>query len=306
MIGIRDLTKPWYVWRPWQLARRVHRKWMGPPDGYRILRVAWGVSLRADARMVIGQSIQTTGIYDLAVTETLARLIRAGDTVVDAGAHVGYMTTLAGLAAGPTGHVTSWEPHPELFKVLERNIADVSAGHRIARITLRNAALAGTRGTAELAIPDDAPTNDAMCYLARAERPSTRSIPVTVETIDDVLGATPIAVMKLDVEGAEMNVLAGASAALAAGRIRHIVFEEHNGPASDVVKLLRSRGYEIFAIGWSLRGPTFGPADGRKLIEAHEAPSYLATLAPAEVRDRFSKPGWTTLSRRFARGARRP
>ena len=132
MIGIRDLTKPWYVWRPWQLARRVHRKWMGPPDGYRLLRVAWGVSLRADARMVIGHSIQTTGIYDLAVTEALARLIRAGDTVVDAGAHVGYMTTLAGLAAGPTGHVTSWEPHPELFKVLERNIADVSAGHRIA------------------------------------------------------------------------------------------------------------------------------------------------------------------------------
>ena len=107
---------------------------------------------------------------------------------------------------------------------------------------MRNAALAGTRGTAELAIPDDAPTNDAMCYLARAERPSTRSIPVTVETIDDVLGATPVAVMKLDVEGAELNVLAGASAALAAGRIRHIVFEEHNGPASDVVKLLRSRG----------------------------------------------------------------
>ena len=145
-----------------------------------------------------------------------------------------------------------------------------------------------------------------MCYLARAERPSTRSIPVTVETIDDVLGATPVAVMKLDVEGAELKVLAGASAALAAGRIRHIVFEEHNGPASDVVKLLRSQGYEIFAIGWSLRGPTFGPADGRPLIEAHEAPSYLATLAPDEVRNRFARPGWRTLSRRFARGGRRP
>jgi FkbM family methyltransferase len=222
MIGISDLTKPWYVWRPWQLARRVHRKWMSPPDGYRILRVAWGVSLRVDARTVIGHSIQTTGIYDLAVTEALARLIRAGDTVVDAGAHVGYMTTLAGLAAGPTGHVTSWEPHPELFRVLERNVADVSAGYRIARIRLRNAALASTRGTADLAIPDDAPTNDGMCYLARTERPSTRSIPVTVETIDDGLGATPVAVMKLDVEGAEMNVLAGASAALAASRIRHI------------------------------------------------------------------------------------
>jgi FkbM family methyltransferase len=192
-----------------------------------------------------------------------------------------------------------------LFKVLEQNVADVSASHRIAPVTLRNAALSGARGTAELAIPDDAPANDAMCYLARAERPSTRSIPVAVETIDDVLGTAPVAVMKLDVEGAELAVLAGATAALAAGRIRHIVFEEHNGPASDVVKLLRSLGYEIFAIGWSLRGPTFGPADGKRLIEAYEAPSYLATLAAGEVRERFSKPGWTTLSRRFARDRRR-
>lgn len=304
MITIRDLTKPWYVWRPWQLWRRVQRKWMEPPNGVRVVRVAWGVSLRADARMVIGQAIQTTGIHDLAVTEVLARLIRPGDTVVDAGAHVGYMTTLAGLAAGPTGHVTSWEPHPELFKVLERNVADVCARHRIARITLRNAALSATYGSAELAIPDDAPTNDGMCYLAQAERPSNRSMPVAVETIDDVVGATPIDVMKLDVEGWEMNVLAGAKAALAAGRIRHIVFEEFNGPASDVVKHLRSRGYEIFALGWSFRGPAFGPVDGRKLIQPHEAPSYLATLAPGEVHDRLSKPGWTTLSGRFARDGR--
>ena len=141
MIGIRRLMKPWYVWRPWQLARRVRAAWMAPPDGDRALPVAWGVSLRADPRMTIGRSIQTTGLHDPAVTEVLARLIRAGDTVVDAGAHIGYMTILSALASGPSGHVVAWEPHPELFAVLERNVAEAAPRRRMARITLRNAAL---------------------------------------------------------------------------------------------------------------------------------------------------------------------
>ena len=126
MIGIRRLMKPWYVWRPWQLARRVRVAWMAPPDSDRALRVAWGVSLRADPRMTIGRSIQTTGLHDPAVTEVLARLIRAGDAVVDAGAHIGYMTILSALASGPSGHVVAWEPHPELFAVLERNVAEAA------------------------------------------------------------------------------------------------------------------------------------------------------------------------------------
>ncbi len=47
------------------------------------------------------------------MSEVLARLIDPGDTVVDAGANVGYMTVLAAAAAGPTGRVVAFEPHPE-------------------------------------------------------------------------------------------------------------------------------------------------------------------------------------------------
>ena len=61
------------------------------------------------------------------MTEVLARLIRAGDTVVDAGAHIGYMTILSSACVRSVqGHVVAWEPHPELFAVLERNVAEVA------------------------------------------------------------------------------------------------------------------------------------------------------------------------------------
>jgi FkbM family methyltransferase len=300
MIGLSRVMKPWYVWRPWQFARRARIGWSVPSAGYRALPVAWGVSLLADPRMTIGWSIQTTGVHDPAVTEVLARLIRAGDTVIDAGAHIGYMTILAALAAGARGHVVAWEPHSQLFATLEQNVARVAARSPMAKITLRHAALASTSGSAELVIPDLDSRNDATSHLAGSGGASNRTVPVTLETIDDVLGDTPIDVMKLDVEGSEFQVLDGAKDALRRGRIRHIVFEEHQGPASDVARLLEAAGYEIFAIGWSIRGPKIGPR-GTRLSAPYEAPSYLATLEPDEVRRRCAKAGWLTLSARFAR-----
>ncbi len=120
-----------------------------------------------------------------------------------------------------------------------------------------------------------------------------------VETIDEILGDAPVGVMKLDVEGSELQVLRGASRALRDGRIRHIVFEEHQGPTSEVVRLLESVGYEIFAIGWSIRGLKLGPAAGARLATAYEAPSYLATLAPHDAQARCSRIGWLTLSSQF-------
>jgi FkbM family methyltransferase len=246
--------------------------------------------------MAIGRSILTTGIHDPAVTEILARLIDPGGVVVDAGAHVGYMTVLAALATAPDGHVFAWEPHPQLFAVLQQNVAAVPS----ARITLRNAALGGVHGHGRLVPSDEQDLNDGTSHLERDDAVSARSIPVIIETIDDVVGVTQIDVLKLDVEGAECLVLDGASQALSARRIRHIVFEEHGGPDGEVVRLLQSMGYAIFAIGWSMGGLKLGPLESGPLAPSYEAPSYVATLTPGAVRTRCAKRGWLTLSARFA------
>jgi FkbM family methyltransferase len=255
----------------------------------------------ADPATIVGRSIQTTGVHDLAVSEILARLIQSGDTVVDAGAHIGYMTTLAAVASGPNGHVLAWEPHPELFRVLDRNVASLSAQHRFARVTLRNAALGSAAGGAALVVPDDNASNDSTSRLVHEASASVRSIRVTVETLDEVLGDTDVGVMKLDVEGSEQQALAGGSQALRAGRIRHIVFEEHRGPTSEVVRFLQSLGYTVFAIGWSIRKPKLGPLSDGTLAAEYEAPSYLATISAREVESRCSTAGWLTLRARFAR-----
>ncbi len=160
---LSDLAKPWYVWRPWQLARRASAALRAPRSGYTPLPVAWGISVIADPAKMIGRSLFTTGIYDLAVSEVLARLIAPGDTVVDAGANVGYMSLLASVAAGRSGHVSWWEPHPELFSVLQQNVAAWSCeGGASPRIAARNTALGAEAAYADLIMPAHMESNDGV------------------------------------------------------------------------------------------------------------------------------------------------
>src|SRR5947207_749681 len=162
------LCKPWYVWTPTRLLRRALGAAQPAVAGYMPLRTSWGVTLQADAGKAIGRGIRTTGVHDLAASELLLRLVSPGDTVVDAGAHVGYMTLLAALAAGASGKVWSFEPHPELFRVARQNVAAAREQFHIAQIELRNAALGDTAGAAALEFPPGFDSNDGMARVAGA------------------------------------------------------------------------------------------------------------------------------------------
>jgi FkbM family methyltransferase len=292
------MWKPWYVWRPWQLASRLCDGITASQGGYHPLQVAWGVTIVADPQKTIGRSIRTTGIYDLTVSEILARLVRPGDTDIDAGANVGYMTVLTAIAAGPSGRVVAWEPHPGLFDVLQRNVSSVCESYACAKVAIRNAALGETPGNVALIVPPGMETNDGLSYIGTAADGDT-VIPVYSETLDEACAGESIAVLKLDVEGAELQVLRGASRLLSEGRIRHVVFEDHLGSGSPVIALLTSLGYEIFSLGWSMTRPRLTVVESR-LAKSYEAPSYLATRAADDARRACHEFGWNALRRRYS------
>jgi FkbM family methyltransferase len=292
------LWKPWFVYRPDRLIRRVVTAFRPPSRGYIPLQTSWGVRVIADPTRTIGQSILTTGVYDLAVSEALARLVSPGDTVVDAGANVGYMTVLASVAAGPSGKVVSIEPHARLFAVLQENIAAVRKQLNISRIELHNVALGDQPGTAELQLPPGFDSNDGIARIGQAT-PGGQSVTVPVEALDGVLGEGSAAVLKLDVEGYEAQVLRGSAHLLAGRRVRHIVFEDHAVDGSEVIRLLREAGYYLFSLGWSMRGLRIQPIEAGSLATKYEAPNFIGTLDPDEVLARCRPKGWLVLSGRI-------
>lgn len=294
---VRRLWKPWYVYRPGQLVRRAAVGLWPSPPGYAPIRTSWGGRIVADPTRAIGRSLLTTGLYDLAVSEALARLISPGDTVVDAGANVGYMTALAGVAAGPGGSVLAFEPHPELHAAGLRTLA--ASRRALAGVTIEyhQAALGERPGAAELHVPAGFAANDGVARLGPLSGAGGCSVPVRVISLDEAIRERSIGVLKLDVEGHEAAVLRGASRALAAGRVRHIVFEAHAPDGGEVARMLHGVGYRLFALGWVMRGLVVRGIEEGSPSTGYDPPSFLATLAPDVALDRCRPRGWRVLGR---------
>jgi FkbM family methyltransferase len=281
--------KPWFIFRPLQVLRRLT---YSPTSTHRHLPVAWGGHLLALDDDHIGRCLGTTGIYDLAVSELLFRLIHPGDLVVDAGANIGYMSVLAATAGA---HVIAFEPNPALLPTLRQNLGT--------RGDVRPVALGAERKHAVLIPADPAAHNSGLGRLGTSTEKG--AVPVEVETLDDELHGRSVAILKLDVEGAEQAVLEGAASALKDGRLRHIIFEDHHGANSAVMTQLLGHGYTIYSIEWTLSGPKLGDPGRVSAHARYEAPSYLATLAPGVARAACAGRGWMALRSASATGTRR-
>jgi FkbM family methyltransferase len=206
------------------------------------------------------------------------------------------MTLLASVLAGPEGSVIAFEPHPGLFAVLQQNVADARRRFQIAPVDLHNDALGERPGRAQLLLPSDFGTNDGIARIAETPAEDGGTIPVPVVTLDSTLGEQRTAILKLDVEGFELHALRGAARALRSGRIRHIVFEDHQIQGSIVAAFLRELGFSLFSVGWSTSGLEVAALDNRTLAKQYEAPSFVASIDPDDVTRRCALKGFRALN----------
>ena len=293
------LGKPWFVYRPTQLLRRVRAGLRPPGPGYVPLMTSWGITVRADPTKMMGHAILTTGVHDLALSEMLVRLIDPGDTVVDVGANIGYTTVLMAVATGLSGRVIAFEPHPELVTILRENVKAARQRAPLGLTEVHELALSDRAGTAELELPSDFTSNDGVARIAPNSGGHTPSLTVPIDTIDNVLRGGAITVLKIDIEGHEAQAFRGGSTMLGSHQIRHVIFEDHDVENSEVVGLLEGHGYRILSFGWSLRGLELAPVRARSLAKTYESPNFVATLLPDDIIERCTARGWRVLSHRF-------
>jgi FkbM family methyltransferase len=128
----------------------------------------------------------------------------------------------------------------------------------------------------------------------------TRTRVATVR-LDQELDA-PIGVLKLDVEGHELEALRGAESLLSDKLIRDILFEAHLPPPTPVTELLESHRYTIMGIHQGFSRPILSaPADAYEL-QLWDPPTLIATTQPERVRRRLRRRGWTCLRGLSRRG----
>jgi FkbM family methyltransferase len=207
-------------------------------DAFRRAIDAPAVALTTRLRdgVVLRHHLEDYGILLEAVRDDIYRLreLPREAVVVDVGANVGIVSVLCERRFA-AARVVAFEPCDENRAILARNLA--ANGCR--RVDLRPVA-AGAQ-------PERAPL-----YLSRAAthsmlRPTARHRIVDVVALDDVLGHVPaVDLLKVDVEGAEGEVLAGARELL--GRTNRVAVEVHpdlGGPARPLAELLAAAGFAV-------------------------------------------------------------
>jgi FkbM family methyltransferase len=148
--------------------------------------------------------------WECTTQPVLFDLARRAKVFVDVGAYSGVYTLLA-CAANPSLQAIACEPNPNKLPQLAANIA---ANGLQNRVTVVGKALSSASGRATLALP---PSDDSQASL-RSGRAGERVIDVVVVTGDELLAHLPVDLIKIDVEGAEPDVLAGMATVLAERR----------------------------------------------------------------------------------------
>lgn len=144
------------------------------------------------------------GSYEIKKRRLIEQVVTEGSVMYDIGANAGFFTLLASVLVGPKGRVIAFEPLPRNLGFLKENLGL----NRMTNVTVIEAAVSDHGGVASFA----GGASDALGHLAL-----NGEFQVTTVSLDDLVERREIPTpddIKMDVEGAEMLVLAGAKSIL--------------------------------------------------------------------------------------------
>lgn len=184
-----------------------------------------------------------------------------GDLVFDMGAHCGVSTYKLSKLVGTEGKVVSFEPDPLNYGILRRNIER----HGLENVVALNIAVAGKTGELPFNCEGTIGSSLASLMLRKSVGSSAMVEAVTMNEAFKRWGAP--AFCKIDIEGAEIEVLAAAQEALSRHATHFAIDTNHpqaDGSLTDrpVEAILRSYGYEAFSEGKPLMTTWARPKTG--------------------------------------------
>jgi len=184
------------------------------------------------------------GTSEPGVQAALTQLVQPRMTVYDIGANVGFFSVIAARLVGPDGQVVAFEPVLKNCDQLTLN-AQLNS---FTNVTVRCEALGNENGCATFFATHE-PTLGRLKKFGAPE-PGSDEITVAVRQLDRLIiesGLPQPDLIKMDVEGAEVDVLLGASEILATAR--PLLLIELHGTNDPVAILLEQQGYALYVLG---------------------------------------------------------
>jgi FkbM family methyltransferase len=247
------------ILRIWPLERGIHRiyRCLGAPPApegivtTRMRRSPLIVSCMGNS--VIGRYMYYRGTFEPSLLSKLKEVLRPGMCFLDIGSNVGIHSLHAARLVGPGGKVLAVEPQSKACALLEKNISrNAAANIQVARCAL--GPMDETRTFYHIS-KDDLGMNSLR--LRGDETPlGSEVVEVrTLETLAESHRFQHVDVAKIDVEGAEMEVLRGCDSFFRArGFPSHLFIEvidytlaRFNSSSKEVVDYLLAAGYALYS-----------------------------------------------------------
>jgi FkbM family methyltransferase len=175
--------------------------------------------------------------YEKGTTRVFTALVKEGMNVVDIGANVGYYTLLAARRTGAHGTVYAFEPEPRNFKLLSENIR--LNGYE--NVVATQKAVSNETGTTSLFLSPRGGTSHSLLSSRDRSKGTIEVEAVALDEFFEAEGNPAIQVIKMDIEGWEMEALDG---------MRRVIMR--NSPLKMIVefipRLLLSRGARPLAL----------------------------------------------------------
>jgi FkbM family methyltransferase len=186
--------------------------------------------------------------YEPDVREALRYLLRPGHTFIDCGANIGYFSVMALGLVGPTGRVVAVEANPVTFELLRRNIELNGRGTPV------HCAVTSHDGDVEIFVSDMGDVYSSLKVGGLVTGDTVHSHKVPGKTLDAVVATQKldrVDVVKIDIEGAEMDALRSAPKLMAEQRPVFVVeygtntWPTFEATANDLLRLAGERGYRV-------------------------------------------------------------
>jgi FkbM family methyltransferase len=214
-------------------------------SAFLVVRLQPGVYVRiTDPDNPIEAGLARRGLLEQQDLEVFLSMLRPGMTVLDVGANVGMYSLLIARAVGPAGRVHAFEPTPRVATNLRRNVEI----NKLSNVEVRQMAVGASNGAATLYV---GPESDRNSIVAKSA--SATEVNVTVVTLDDYIRSHEIQtvdMVKLDIEGGEVDAVRGSKRLLSGDAAPLVMFEinpqalaEAGSSATELRAVLASYGY---------------------------------------------------------------
>jgi FkbM family methyltransferase len=200
------------------------------------------------------QFVYFLGEYEPAITNIISKVVRKDDVCFDIGANIGWYTTLLQTLVSENGSIHAFEPVPSSIETLKANIA---LNKNADKVVLNEFALGDEEKV--INIYNSASEPDGHASISKSKNEDAEVIPIHMKTADSYLetgNIKEVNFVKLDIEGAELFMLKGASNILKQSRPPIWVIEmaldtsEKLGYLpNDLIELIRKQAeYDFYAI----------------------------------------------------------